>query len=430
MRPLPVLLLSLLLFDLAPAQDQPSPADKKEPIAVMDLKAEGVSQSTANVLSNKLRTELFNSGKYNVLNREDMKAILGEQEFQQSGMCDDMKCMAKIGGALGVIYMVTGSIGKLGETYNITLKMIDIEKIVNVNIIDEPYSGADDGLFIAIQNAGRKLMGRTDLLPYPQASKPQNTQQYTIQKKIEVAEPVDEGQNNYNRFSIARTATGQLRQNGVVFSRGYFAGNLERRVRECPEAMRFVSLGKSQRGGGLPLGLLMITGGTFFYVKSILQLIHDENITSQAVIYFSAAMGLAIPGGFTMTLGGANFSRAVAAYNNCLKQKYLSPPPAADANKTGSAAIPGPVKELYEKAVACIKNGQFIEAVDYSSRAIAMAPTFTKAYKSRGFAYLRLKDTVRASQDLNKYLAMDNNSDNDFDQVRTTLKSIGATPVK
>jgi TolB-like protein len=154
-----------------PAPPAPEPAasaapQDKEPIAVMDLKAEEVSQTVANILSNKLRTELFNSGKYNVLNREDMKAILGEQEFQMSGLCDDTKCMAKIGGALGVTYMVTGSIGKLGSTYNISLKMVDIEKIVNVNMVDEPYSGPEDGLFIAVQNAGRKLIGRADLLEY------------------------------------------------------------------------------------------------------------------------------------------------------------------------------------------------------------------------------------------------------------------------
>jgi TolB-like protein len=159
----------LLIWCLAintPGFTQDSTQSKKEPIAVMDIKAEGVSQSVANILSNKLRTEIFNSGNYNVLNREDMKAILGEQEFQQSGMCDDMKCMAKIGGALGVVYMIMGSIGKLGETYNISLKMVDIEKIVNVNMIDEPYSGPEDGLFTAIQNAGRKLIGRKDLLEY------------------------------------------------------------------------------------------------------------------------------------------------------------------------------------------------------------------------------------------------------------------------
>jgi TolB-like protein len=413
-------LLPLCAFTPGFAQDQP-PA--KEPIAVMDLKAEGVPQSTANVLSNKLRTELFNSGKYNVLNREDMKAILGEQEFQQSGICDDMKCMAKIGGALGVVYMVTGSIGKLGETYNITLKMIDIEKIVNVNIIDEPYSGREDGLFIAIQNAGRKLMGRTDLLEYKQA---ETTKKNTV---VAAPAPVNEGLNNYNRFAISRTATG-LRQNGAVFSRGYFAGNLAPRVKECPEAMRFISLGKSQRGAGLPLGLVMIAGGAFFYVKCILQLVNDEGITKQASAYFGAAVGVGIPGGFMMTLGGANFDKAVGAFNNCMKQKYLSPPAPANTRQTGGDAIPGPVKELYDKAVACIKNGQFKEAVDYSTKAIVANPAYTKAYKSRGFAYMQLKFYPQAVYDLNKYLKIDNNSDNDFDQVRASIKAMGYVPDK
>ena len=58
-------------------------SQEKEPIAVMDLKARGVDENTALILSDELRTELFKSGKYNVLNREDMKAILGEHAFQQ-----------------------------------------------------------------------------------------------------------------------------------------------------------------------------------------------------------------------------------------------------------------------------------------------------------------------------------------------------------
>jgi curli biogenesis system outer membrane secretion channel CsgG len=59
--------------------------------------------------------ELVNDGSYRIIERKRLDAILAEQDFSNSGRADpDAKTVAKVGKALGVKYMVVGSITKFG----------------------------------------------------------------------------------------------------------------------------------------------------------------------------------------------------------------------------------------------------------------------------------------------------------------------------
>jgi hypothetical protein len=60
-----------------------------------------------------------------VVEREKMNAILNEQGFQQTG-CTSVECAIEIGQLLNVNVMVAGSIGKIGEIYSLSLRMIDV----------------------------------------------------------------------------------------------------------------------------------------------------------------------------------------------------------------------------------------------------------------------------------------------------------------
>lgn len=113
-RSLAVLLFVLLSF--IPAQI---------PIAVLDLSAEGISESEARTLTDRLRTELFNTGKYTVIEREMMDDILLEQGFQQSG-CTSTECIVEVGRLIGVEQIVGGSIGKVGNVYSISARTISV----------------------------------------------------------------------------------------------------------------------------------------------------------------------------------------------------------------------------------------------------------------------------------------------------------------
>src|SRR5690606_38200512 len=65
--------------------------------------------------------ELVNDGSYRVIERKRLDAILAEQNFSNSDRADPSgAAVAKIGKALGVKYLVVGSITKFGtENRNI-----------------------------------------------------------------------------------------------------------------------------------------------------------------------------------------------------------------------------------------------------------------------------------------------------------------------
>jgi len=96
-------------------------------IAVMDFKGIAVAPDDAIALTDRLRAELFLTGKFVVLEREKMDAILNEQQFQLSG-CTSDACAVEAGQLLAVEQMVAGSISKIGQTYSVTARLISVEK--------------------------------------------------------------------------------------------------------------------------------------------------------------------------------------------------------------------------------------------------------------------------------------------------------------
>jgi len=94
-------------------------------IAVMDLQALGVDSASALIVSDRLRNELFKTGLFMVVERKQMKIILEEQGFQESN-CSSDECMIKSGKILGVQSMVSGTIGKIGRTYTISARLIEV----------------------------------------------------------------------------------------------------------------------------------------------------------------------------------------------------------------------------------------------------------------------------------------------------------------
>jgi len=92
----------------------------------MDLSAAGVSETDAQVITSRLRTDLFNTKKYIVLERDKVNEILNEQGFQQS-LCNTNDCVVEVGKLIGVQQMVAGEIGKVGNLFTITIRLIEVE---------------------------------------------------------------------------------------------------------------------------------------------------------------------------------------------------------------------------------------------------------------------------------------------------------------
>ncbi len=137
-----------------------NPAKDKNNVAVSDLTGQGVDQASAAIISDRLRTELFTTGAFKVLERQSMKDILKEQGFQQTG-CTSDQCMVEIGQLLGVSHIISGTVGKLGEIFTLNVRMISVQtgEIVYTTSVD-CRCAIEDVLTISVPSIAKKIAGR------------------------------------------------------------------------------------------------------------------------------------------------------------------------------------------------------------------------------------------------------------------------------
>lgn len=98
-------------------------------VAVMDVKnVQGVQEGTAVILTDIVVSEVAKQ-RVEVVSKGDISAMIGfEKEKQILGCSDDSKCLAEVGGALGVDYMLTGQVGLIGSRYRISLLLVDSKR--------------------------------------------------------------------------------------------------------------------------------------------------------------------------------------------------------------------------------------------------------------------------------------------------------------
>jgi hypothetical protein len=133
--------------------------ESKINIAVLDLDPTKVSNQDAQFLSDRLRTELFETDKFRVLERDKMENILEEQGFQMSG-CTSLECAVEAGQLLNVQQMVAGNIGKIEEIYSISLRLIDVKTGAIIKTATRDYTGTLSGVLTeAIPSVAKQLSG-------------------------------------------------------------------------------------------------------------------------------------------------------------------------------------------------------------------------------------------------------------------------------
>jgi hypothetical protein len=119
-------------------------------IAILDLEGRGISQLEAQTLTDRMRSELVKTGAVTIVERSQMQEILEEQGFQQTGCVSD-ECAVEVGKLLGVHNMVTGSIGKIGQSYTLDVRMFNVETGAIIKTENRTYRGEIDGLIMEIE---------------------------------------------------------------------------------------------------------------------------------------------------------------------------------------------------------------------------------------------------------------------------------------
>ncbi len=132
-------------------------------IAVIDFKADGVSYQEARKVSEWLRTELINTGQFQVIERSAMDAILKEQAFNMTG-CTDTSCAVQVGKLLSARKMLVGSVEVWKNKVFINGRIIDVEKGVAEFAHKETVASLNE-LDVGAANFARNLARRINGLP-------------------------------------------------------------------------------------------------------------------------------------------------------------------------------------------------------------------------------------------------------------------------
>ena len=153
------------VFGTAAAQTSDTAAPKPLTAAVLDFQGRGVGADEPKVLADRFRVELFRRHVYRLLERSEVDKILKEQGFQKSGACDQSECAVDVGKLLGVRRMIIGVVSRIGATWTVTVRVVDVEtgEIVQSAVLDR-HGNIDGLLQPGMADLARKLQGGMDSL--------------------------------------------------------------------------------------------------------------------------------------------------------------------------------------------------------------------------------------------------------------------------
>ncbi|HBE03879.1 MAG: hypothetical protein A2096_14685 [Spirochaetes bacterium GWF1_41_5] len=180
---LPVKITIAMIYLLLPAVIFSQVQDRMR-IAIMDLEPKAVSVDVAGVVSDLIRTELFNTGLFRVVERSEMDKIMREQQFQAGG-CTDTDCAVQLGQILAVRKMLVGTVSRLGAKFIINARIIDVEK-AEMEFAESAQAESEGELDTAVRKFAEKIGNRIR----GKNSEPQTTakpEKVKAEKKTETA---------------------------------------------------------------------------------------------------------------------------------------------------------------------------------------------------------------------------------------------------
>ncbi|MBI5496592.1 MAG: hypothetical protein HY904_16335 [Deltaproteobacteria bacterium] len=129
-------------------------------VAVVDLTVgEGAAAGMAGPLTQAVVAEVRKVGGTEVLTREEIAAVLTLEQQKQLLGCTSDKCRAELGSLLGVDRLLMGDLGRLGESWLLHLKLLDVRQARVVSQVDRRQKGGTvDDLLDALPAMVKQLL--------------------------------------------------------------------------------------------------------------------------------------------------------------------------------------------------------------------------------------------------------------------------------
>jgi PEGA domain len=137
----------------ASAQGAEELIDKK--IAVWRFDALGIEAEIVQRLETLFRMELDRLDKVPQPSRRDIERSITAAEQNCTG---EEKCLAAIGKRLGVDFVVTGTVGSLGDNYVLNIKVVEVATQKSQRIQSDPLRGSPDELIEGVRVAAYRLL--------------------------------------------------------------------------------------------------------------------------------------------------------------------------------------------------------------------------------------------------------------------------------
>ncbi len=168
MKSLTAVLILLIIPVSLYAADTAKP--EKMRLAVMDLNSRGkVSKVTAAAISDLLRSDIVDTGRFVIVERSQMEAIFKEQGLQMTG-CTDNSCAVEIGKLVSANKIILGEVNMLNNSTIITVRVVDVakgvaefstsEKTENINEIDKTVKSLVEKL--TLRMTGKRPVEETE----------------------------------------------------------------------------------------------------------------------------------------------------------------------------------------------------------------------------------------------------------------------------
>jgi TolB-like protein len=119
-----VLLTLVVLLAATPAADSPK-------LVVLELQhLGGATEAEARSLNDAVVAVTSSAGVFQVVSQRDIITLLGVERQKQLLGCgeESTSCLAELSGALDARFLVSGSLNKVGKTYQLTLQTLDARK--------------------------------------------------------------------------------------------------------------------------------------------------------------------------------------------------------------------------------------------------------------------------------------------------------------
>ncbi len=158
---MPTLLIALLAAATSAAPSQ------KVKVAIVPLTAgEGVSEKIAASITEVATSEVRRIPSIQLITQQEVGTLLGFDRQRALLGCQEDTCIAEVGGALGVEHLLFGTLSKLGESWLVTFKLMEVKRAKMLAQANRRIrNGTVDDVLDAMAPMIKELFGNPELAP-------------------------------------------------------------------------------------------------------------------------------------------------------------------------------------------------------------------------------------------------------------------------